>query len=652
MLCKSTMETVLIFYHYSNTVKTVHEWMKKIAGGENDTPVVPQQQPAPDPSAAPRQPSPVQKHSQSQRAPHQPRQGNHSRQGGHQPRQSSQPQRGPGTGKGLRLYPLGGFEEVGRNCFVVDVDGDLYIIDLGLQFPEEDMPGIDYLIPDVSCLRGKENRIKAVLFTHGHLDHIGAVQHLLPTLHFPPCYGTKLTMGFVRKRLDEEKLTSKTRMHVAEFGKQIQLGKVSIEFLRVTHSIPDSAAIAIHTPYGTIVHTGDFKFDLTPMNEPPADFQRLAELGEKGVLAIIADSTNATKPGNSLSEKVISETLYNLMRDAKGRLIISTFSSLLNRLAQVIEHAKTLNRKIYVSGRSMEQNIEIAQNLGYIQVPRGLIRKVGPGMDKIPDREVVILTTGSQGEERASLARMGLGIHQHVRVKKGDTVILSSNPILGNERAVAKVVNNLNLLGARVLTNQELALHTTGHGYQNDILLMHRLVRAKHVIPEHGEPYMRAAHGDLARSIGYSDNQIHLMVNGEILEFDQQGNARKSKTKLPANDIIIDGRGTGGDGQRILDDRRIMSNAGMFVVVLKVYAESMRLVSDPLLLSRGLIYGSEQLSIQKEATACIRKAYEEAVGRGEKNISALKREVNGALFHMFRRKLDREPMIMPIIIEV
>ncbi len=637
--------------------------MKKIANGESAAPVVPQQQPTSDSSAVPHQPNPVQKSppsgqrnnhqgqrpQQGHRGPHQPRQG-----GGNQvPKQQVQPQRGPGTGKGLRLYPLGGFEEVGRNCFVVDVDGDLYIIDLGLQFPEEDMPGIDYLIPDVSSLRGKESRIKAVLFTHGHLDHIGAAQHLLPTLHFPPCYGTKLTMGFVRKRLDEEKLTTKVRLNIAEFGKQIQIGKVSVEFLRVTHSIPDSAAIALHTPYGTIVHTGDFKFDLTPMNEPPADFQRLAELGEKGVLAIIADSTNATKPGNSLSEKVISETLYNLMRDAKGRLVISTFSSLLNRLAQVIEHAKALNRKVYVSGRSMEQNIEIATNLGYIQVPRGLIRKVGPGMEKIPDREVVILTTGSQGEERASLARMGLGIHQHVRVKKGDTVILSSNPILGNERAVAKVVNNLNLLGAKVLTNQELALHTTGHGYQNDILLMHRLVRAKHVIPEHGEPYMRAAHGDLARSIGYLDNQIHLMVNGEILEFDPQGNARRSKAKLPANDIIIDGRGTGGgDGQRILDDRRIMSNAGIFVVTLKVYAESMRLVSDPLLLSRGLIYGSEQTAINQEAIACIRKAYEEALARGEKNMNNLKREVNGALFHLFRRKLDREPMIMPIIIEV
>lgn len=611
-------------------MKNVQEWMKKIASGSTPS----------SPGPAPTSSNPPAAKPEHHRPPH--------RSAAPMAKTVSAP-----SGTGLRMYPLGGFEEVGRNCFVIDVDGDLYIIDLGLQFPEEDMPGIDYLIPDMSSLRGKENRIKAVIFTHGHLDHIGAVQHLLPQLHFPPCYGTKLTMAMVVKRLDEEKLTFKAKLHTVEFKKPVNLGKVQVEFLRVTHSIPDSAAVAVHTPYGTIFHTGDFKFDLTPMNEPPADFQRMAELGDKGVLAIIADSTNATKPGNALSEKNISETLFNLMRDAKGRLIISTFSSLLNRLQQVIEHAKTLNRKVYVAGRSMVTNIEIAQELGYIQVPRGMIRKVGPGMEKIPDKELVILTTGSQGEEMASLARMGLGTHAHVNIKKGDSVILSSNPIIGNERAVAKVVNNLHLLGARVFTNQELALHTTGHGYANDILLMHRLVRAKHVIPEHGEPYMRAAHGDLARTIGYQDNQIHLLVNGEILEFDKEGNARRSKTKLTANDIIIDGRGTtGSEGQRIMDDRKIMGNAGMFTAVLKVYADSKRLVSDPLLLSRGFVYGTEQSAIHSEATTIIRKAYEEEVSKGTKDIKDLKRSVVSALFRFFRHKLDREPMVMPIIIEV
>src|SRR3989338_3512529 len=319
----------------------------------------------------------------------------------------------------LRVYPLGGFEQVGRNAFVIEVDGDIYIIDLGLQFPDEDMLGIDYLIPDISSLRGRENRIKAVLFTHGHLDNIGAVQHLLPALHFPPCYGTRLTMAMAKKRLDEEHLTGKSRLNTVNFRDKIRIGKVEVEFMRVTHSIPDSAAIAVPAPYGSIVHTGDFKFDLTPMNEPPADFSRLAELGDAGVLAIIADSTNALKPGNSKSEKDISETLRNLIREAKGRVVISTFSSLLNRIEQVIEHAHEFNRKVYISGRSMEANVEIAQNLGYIKAPRGLIRKVSPGMDKLPDSEVLIITTGSQGEEAAGLARMGLGTHRHVSVRKG-----------------------------------------------------------------------------------------------------------------------------------------------------------------------------------------------------------------------------------------
>lgn len=557
-----------------------------------------------------------------------------------------------GKKNGLKVYALGGFEQVGRNCFIVEVDGDIYIIDLGLQFPDEDMLGIDYLVPDLTGLKGRENRIKAILFTHGHLDHIGAVQHLLPQLHFPPMYGTKLTMAFVKKRLDEEQLAGKAKSNIVPYGQTIQLGNVSVEFLRVTHSIPDSAAIALHTPYGTIVHTGDFKFDLTPMNEPPADFQRLSELGQKGVLAIIADSTNATKPGNSKSEREIAGTIKGLITEAEGRVIISTFSSLLNRMQQIFDVARDTNRKVYLAGRSMETNVEIAMNLGYLKAPRGLVRKAGLGMEKLPDNEVLIITTGSQGEEMAGLARMGLGTHRHINIKEGDTVILSSNPILGNERAVAKVINNLYLKGAKVKTNQELALHTTGHGYQNDILLMHRLVRARHVIPEHGEPHMKAAHAELAKAIGYQDNQIHLLTNGEILEFESNGAARKSKQKIPFRDVIIDGRGAAGEGQRVLTDRKIMSNAGALIVLFKVYAESKRLVGDPDIISRGLIYGSEQTEITNEVIAASKKAYEEELNRGETDRKAFKRAVTGALYRYFDRKLDREPMVIPLFVEV
>lgn len=637
-------------------MKTVKEWMQRqLAGSSNASPNQSNtQQKTPRPSG---QPNPPRQGNRPQGRPHPQRQGQPH---GQRPQNATvqqaalrQAQGGlAARGSNLKLYPLGGFEQVGRNCFVIESDGDIYIIDLGLQFPEEDMLGIDYLVPDITALKGRENRIKGVIFTHGHLDHIGAVQHLLPALHFPPCYGTKLTMAFVKKRLDEEGLTGKAKLNIVPYGQKITLGKSSFELLRVTHSIPDSAAVALHTPYGTIMHTGDFKFDLTPMNEPPADFQRMSELGQKGVLAIIADSTNATKPGNSKSEREIAGTIRDLMKDADGRIIISTFSSLLNRIQQVIDVAKDSDRKIYLAGRSMEQNVEIAMNLGYLKAPRGLVRKAGPGMDKLRDSEVIIITTGSQGEEMAGLARMGLGTHRHVNIKKGDTVILSSNPIVGNERAVAKVINNLYLKGAVVKTNNEFALHTTGHGYQNDILLMHRLVRAKHVIPEHGEPHMRAAHAELAKSIGYEENRVHLLTNGEILEFDRDGSARRSKQKAPFRDVIIDGRGAAGEGQTVLTDRKIMSGSGVIIVLFKVYTDSKRLVADPDVITRGLIYGSEQVEITSEIIATSKKTYEEELNRGTTDRKEFKRAITGALFRYFDRKLDREPMVIPLFVEV
>jgi ribonuclease J len=558
-----------------------------------------------------------------------------------------------GGGKEIvRVIPLGGFEEVGRNCMVVQVGQDLFIIDLGLQFPEEGMLGIDYLIPDISFLKGKEKYIKGILFTHGHLDHIGAVQHLLPDLHYPTCYGTKLTMGFVKKRLDEAKLTSKAKLQTVEYGKKYRLGKVEVEFFRVTHSIPDSAGIAIHTPLGTIIHTGDFKFDLTPVNEPPADMARIAQMGDEGVLALIPDSTNATKPGWSMSERDIASSLDRLIGDTGGRLIISTFSSRLNRIQQIVDVAKKYNRKVFLSGRSMVNNIEIAQNLGYFNAPRGLIRKVSPAMRKLPDSEVLIITTGSQGEERAALARIGLGTHRDIEIKRGDTVVLSSNPIIGNARAVASMINNLHLKGAKVLTNDIFDLHTTGHGHQEDMLLMHRLANAKHVIPEHGEPYMRSAHADLARMVGYEENKIHLLNNGEILEFDSNGNARKSKHRVAANDVVIDGLGASSEGKRVLEDRKRLSEGGVVIASCRVYKDSRRLVGDPDVLTRGFIYGTELNEITSEAVKVVRKAYEEACSQGEKERKVLKKAVSSALHRYFRRKLNREPMVVPVLVEV
>jgi ribonuclease J len=561
-------------------------------------------------------------------------------------------QSGSGKKPIVRILPLGGFEEVGRNCMVIQVNEDLFLIDLGLQFPEEGMLGIDYLIPDISFLKGKEKYIKGVLFTHGHLDHIGAVQHLLPTLHYPTCYGTKLTMGFVKKRLDEAKLTSQASLQTIEYGKRYKLGSIEVEWFRVTHSIPDSAGIAIHTPLGTIVHTGDFKFDLTPVHEPPADFTHIASLGEKGVLALISDSTNAQKPGHAMSERDIAKELDKTIASAKGRLIVSTFSSRLNRIQQIVDAAKRVNRKIFITGRSMEGNIRIAEDLGYFNAPRGLIRKVGPAMNKLPDREVLILTTGSQGEERAGLARMSLGTHRDVMIKKGDTIVLSSNPIIGNGRAVATMINNMHLRGAKVLTNDVLDLHTTGHGFQEDLLLMLRLTKPRHLIPEHGEPAMRSAHAELGRMAGYEDNSIHLLTNGEVLEFDQSGSARKSKTRIEANDVIIDGLGGSSEGKRVLEDRKYLSESGVVIVACRVYKDSGRLVGDPDVLTRGFIYGSELNEITNDAVKTARKAYEDAKTAGEKDRKAFKKAISSALHRYFRRKLDREPMIVPVLVEV
>lgn len=660
-------------------MKTVKEWMQRkfnAAPGEemplnpvasDDAPFTPSSDPSPiSPPSTPVQGGQGQNFPGRQGGRHRGgRNRNRGDRGGQQPNQNRnrQPQGttpqpaqqfsdAEGRKVPLRFYPLGGFEQVGRNCCVIEVDGDIYIVDIGVQFPDDSMLGIDYLIPDVTCLKGRENRIKGVFFTHAHFDHVGAAQHVLPQLHYPPCYGTKLTLAMMKKKLDEEHMTSKVRMNTVKAGDRVRMGKVEVEFIRVTHSIPDCVAIAFHTPYGTLLHTGDFKVDMMPLYEPPMDFQRFAELGKQGVLAIIAESTNAQKPGYSPSEREIAATLRDSIVQAKGRVIISTFSSLITRVQQIIDVAKEMNRKIYLSGRSMEENIEIAMNLGYLKAPRGMVRKAGPGMDKIPANEVIIITTGAQGQENAGLARMGLGTHRHVAVQKGDTVILSSNPIVGNERAVSKVINNLHEKGARVLRNNELALHVTGHGFAGDLLLMHQLVRAKHVIPEHGEPMMKSAHADLVRSIGYQENQVHLLGNGEILEFDHQGNARKSKQKYSFKDVIVDGKSGGGEGERTLNDRKVMSNAGAVILVLKAYAESMRLVGDPDVLSRGLLYGSEQTDITREIIQTAKKAYEDELNRGSKDRKELKRAVTGALYRYFDRKLDREPMVIPIVVEV
>ena len=552
----------------------------------------------------------------------------------------------------LRVYPLGGFEEVGKNMTVFETQNDIVIIDMGLQFPEENMYGIDYVIPDISSLEPKKNKIRGILITHGHLDHIGAVQHLLPKLNFPKVYATPLTRGLIEKRIKEAHLLDKTKIQTILPNDKLHLGDFEAEFFRVNHSIPDCVGIALSTPAGLIIHTGDFKFDFTPSDQKPADFGKIASLGNRNVLALFSDSTNATEPGHTVSEKVIEAELDRVIEKAKGRVIVATFSSLIGRIDQVIQSALKHNRKVFLSGRSMEDNVEIASNLGYIKTPRGSIRKLDQ-LKSVPDRQAMLVTTGSQGEEMSALTRISLGTHQKIKIKPGDTVILSSSPIIGNEKAIVTVINNLIRLGAHVVTNRNLDVHTSGHGKQGDLKLMISLVRPRYLVPIHGELHMRAAHRDIAGELGIPEKDVALIDNGEILEF-FDGKMRKSKSKITVNNIMIDGHGIGDDASLVQRERQTMSQSGMVIIMLKVI-ETGKLIADPIVISKGFLYAKEGKDIFSEVSQAAKKAYTEQfakIGKMDNKAEYILREaVRHNCSKTIRKRINREPLILPILVQ-
>ncbi len=554
----------------------------------------------------------------------------------------------------VRVIPLGGQEEVGRNMSAIFYKEDIVIIDCGLQFPEMDMFGVDYVIPDVKFLEDKIDRIRGIILTHGHLDHIGALQHILPKLKFPPLIGTPLTLGLVKKRLDEYGLTAKTKF--AEIKNpatdKIQLGKYfSAEFFRVNHSIPDGVGICLTTPVGNIVHTGDFKFDFTPADGLKCDFGKIAEIGRRGVLIAFADSTNAEKPGYTISEKIVNENIAKTITEAKGRVVLATFASLIGRIQQIVNAANRSGRKVFASGRSMIANIEMAEKLGYLKAPQGLIRplKKGVKINELPPNKILILCTGSQGEELSALTRISLGEHQTIQIKDGDTVIFSSTPIIGNERAVVTVTNNLLRLGARVITNKNLDVHTSGHASAEDLKLMHSLLKPKFLVPVHGELHMRHAHRDLATKVGMGEGNVLLLDNGDILEIAPNNIVRKSKSKVRVNNILIDGLGVGDIGTSVLRERQIMSENGIVVVVFRAYAKSGKLVGAPDIISRGFVYMKESSAIVEETKKVAMKAFEEVSAKDYKEV---RKEVSRAVAKFIRQRIDREPLILPYTITI
>ncbi len=606
-----------------------------------------------------RPPQPQQPHPQpaapiSNANQHQPQQparaaGKFMRFFGHQ-KTEKQPATGNFHGK-LRIIPLGGLDEVGKNCMILEYAHDIILIDVGFQFPEEDMLGVDYVIPDITYLEDKLDRIRGIVITHGHLDHIGALPYLLPKLKFPPIYATKLTMGLINKRLEEFGLEKQTKMHVISADDVLQLGPFNTSFFRVNHSIPDSVGIVVKTPAGNIVHTGDFKFDFTPSgDQKPPDFAKIASLSGQNIAALFIDSTNALKHGYTISEKKIGESMDTIIKNHEGRIVIASFSSQIGRLQQIIDIAKKYHRTIFLSGRSLIDNVNIASKLGYLKIPAGLthdIRKV----HKLPENKILILTTGSQGEPVSALTRMALEDHPSVKIKKGDVIVLSSSPIPGNERAIFTVMNNLCKLGAQIINNQIMDVHTSGHAQQEDLKLMMNLVKAKAIVPIHGEYYMRYGNKEIAMGLGYAEKDAILIENGGVIEI-ENGQARATGESIETKYILIDGLGVGDVGAQVIMDRQTLAENGVLIVIVPVDQKTQKLKGQIDIISRGFIYMKESEELIKAITEVAETAYRNILEkRKDPKRMEIKKYLKETIDKYVHQKIERHPLILPVIIE-
>lgn len=552
----------------------------------------------------------------------------------------------------LRLIPVGGLDEVGKNCMILEYGNDIMLIDLGFQFPEEDMLGVDYVIPDLSYLDDKIDRVKGIVITHGHLDHVGGIPYVLQKLNFPPIYGTKLTNGLIEKRLEEFGLLKQSKLRNITKDDVIQLGQFNVSFFHVNHSIPDAVGVVVKTPAGNIAHTGDFKFDFTPSgDQAPPDFARLASLAHQDIAAFFMDSTNALKPGYTISEKKVGASLENVIKNTDGRVVIASFSSQIGRIQQIVDHAKKYNRTIYTSGRSLADNIFIASKLGYLKVPQGIIQDIRK-MGKMPENKVIILTTGSQGEATSALTRIALEDHPNIKVKKGDTVVLSSSPIPGNERAVTTVTNNLCKLGAKIINNQIMDVHTSGHAQQEDLKLAISLVKPKAVVPVHGEYFMRYGLKEIAMSIGYADENAIIVENGGVIEV-EHGKAKATGEVVETKYILVDGLGVGDIGAQVMMDRQTLAENGVLILVVSVDEKTRKIKKDVDVISRGFIYMKESEELVKEIAVMARDAYTRVLDkRGvETKRGDIKKYIKETVDKFVHQKIERHPLVLPVIIE-
>lgn len=547
----------------------------------------------------------------------------------------------------LKIIPLGGLNEIGKNMTALEYGNEIVIIDCGLSFPEDEMLGIDIVIPDINYLLKNREKVKGIVLTHGHEDHIGALPYFLQKINVP-VYGSRLAIGLVENKLKSHKLKN-VHLQKVQPRQKIQLGVFKIEFISTSHSIPDAFAIAVETPVGVVFHTGDFRIDYTPIDGQMIDFHKIAEIGKKGVLVMLADSTNAERGGTTMSEKSVGDTFEEIFSTRKSRIIIATFASHIHRIQQIVNTAEKFNRKVVFSGRSMLTVGAVAQELGVMSLPEGIVIQEKE-MNNYPDEEIVVVVTGSQGEPMAALPRMASDDHRTLDIRKGDTVVFSSTPIPGNEKLVGKVMNQLYDKGAEVIYEKLYDVHVSGHACQEELKLMHRLVNPKFFIPVHGETRHLRKHGLLAEELGMPKENIFIAETGSVLEFTED--TGRLAGNVPSGQVLVDGLGVGDVGNIVLRDRKHLAEDGLMIVVVTLKRENKKVVAGPDIISRGFVYVRESEDLMAEARGVVDKALEGCTDENAKEWSVIKGAIRDSLKVFLYEKTKRRPMILPIIMEV
>jgi ribonuclease J len=556
----------------------------------------------------------------------------------------------------VKVIVLGGLEEVGRNMTLIECNREIIIIDMGLQFPEEDMPGIDYIIPNISYLRDKTDWIKGVIITHGHYDHIGGIPHIMGEIGNPPMFTGKLTAGLIRKRQQEHRSAPALKIQEIDDSTHLKLGAtLNIEFVRVNHSIPDCFAIIVKTPLGTIMHTGDFKIDFTPVNDKPADLQRIAQIGNSGIKLLMSDSTDATHPGYQVSESAIGDEMGKLIEKIEGRVIIGTFASQLSRVQKILDLAQHYGRRVSLQGRSMNTNVEIAHQIGYLKFdPKLLIND--QELNKLPDNKVLIIGTGAQGEDNAFLSRVVNGEHRTVNLKEGDTVLFSSSVIPGNERSIQNLMDMVVRQGAKIIHYRMLDIHAGGHAKQEDLKLMMRLIKPEFFMPIEANHYMLRAHAELAQQVGIQKENIFVADNGQVVLFQKDANGKSfgqlTKEKVPSDYVMVDGLGVGDVSEVVLRDRLMMAGDGMIVIIATIDSKTGEIIGSPDIISRGFIYMKESRDLIEKTRMRVKKIVKDKNPMTPTDDDYIKNKIRNDIGQFLFTSTKRRPMVLPVVIKV